>query len=84
MTHQKWCIVQQGIKQIADNPGEIILNYKLENLNVIFERKCKDGEKVNVYTKVTRLEDGNIDTEHRIENEYNECLTKLQGHWSKI
>lgn len=65
-------------------PEEIILNYKLENLSVIFEKECKYGEKVNVYTKMTKLEDGNINTEHRIENENNECLTKLQGHWSKI
>lgn len=64
-------------------PENILFGYNLKSLNVIFEKECKYGENINVYTKITELEDGNIKAEHRIENENNECLTKLEGNWTK-
>lgn len=65
-------------------PEEIIFNYKLDSVNVIFERECKYGQRINVYTKISEQEDGTIQTEHKIENENKEVLTRLEGKWSKL
>lgn len=64
-------------------PEEIVNNYSLDEIKVTFEKECKYGETVNVYTDIREAEGGALITVHRIETLDKRKLTKLIGCWKK-
>ncbi|MBU5454291.1 acyl-[acyl-carrier-protein] thioesterase [Caproiciproducens sp. MSJ-32] len=60
-------------------PKNIIDNYMLEEIKVIFEKECRYGEEVKVLTKITNNEDGTLTTQHKVLNSEGKELTKLEG-----
>lgn len=64
-------------------PEEIVNNYSLDEIKVTFEKECKYGEIVNVYTDIREEEDGALITVHKIETSDKRELTKLIGCWKK-
>lgn len=63
-------------------PQEIVDNYVLDEIKVTFEKECKYGETVRVFTDIREEEDA-IVTIHKIETLDNRELTKLTGCWRK-
>lgn len=64
-------------------PEDIVNNYVLSEVKVIFEKECKYGEEVKVFTDV-RVEEGDeIVTIHKIETVDGKELTRLIGRWNK-
>ena len=58
-------------------------NYVLNEVKVTFEKECKYGEEVKVFTDV-RVEEGDeIVTIHKIETVDGKELTRLIGRWNK-
>ena len=58
-------------------------NYVLSEVKVTFEKECKYGEEVKVFTDV-RVEEGDeIVTIHKIETVDGKELTRLIGRWNK-
>ncbi|MDV4150796.1 thioesterase [Clostridium sp. AL.422] len=64
-------------------PEEIVNNYSLHEVKVTFEKECKYGETVNVYTDVREGEGGSLITIHKIENLDKKVITKIIGCWKK-
>lgn len=62
-------------------PEDIVNNYTLHEIKVTFEKECKYGETVRVFTDVREEEDGTLITIHKIENLDNKELTRLIGYW---
>lgn len=63
-------------------PEEMVYNYKLEEINVIFEKECRYGEEVKIMSKVLKEEDGRLRTMHKISTLDGRDLTKLEGKWT--
>ena len=64
-------------------PEDIVNNYVLSEVKVTFEKECKYGEEVKVFTDV-RVEEGDeIVTIHKIETVDGKELTRLIGRWNK-
>lgn len=61
-------------------PEDIVNNYKLYDLKVTFQKECKYGESVNVYTDI-RQEGDKLVTIHNIENSEGVELTRLICEW---
>ena len=59
----------------------MVYNYKLEEINVIFEKECRYGEKVKISSKVLKDEKGKVKTIHKISTLEGKDLTKLEGIW---
>ena len=64
-------------------PEEIVDNYSLDEIKVTFEKECKHGEVVNVYTDLREQEDGSIISVHKIETLDKRELTRLIGCWKR-
>ncbi|MBE6053337.1 MAG: acyl-[acyl-carrier-protein] thioesterase [Clostridium sartagoforme] len=64
-------------------PEEIVNNYSLDEIKVTFEKECKYGEVVNVYTDIREERDGSLVTLHKIETLDKKELTRLIGCWKK-
>ena len=64
-------------------PEEIVNNYYLDEVKVTFEKECKYGEIVNVYTDIREEESGLLVSIHKIETEDKKELTKLIGCWKR-
>ena len=64
-------------------PEEIVDNYYLDEIKVTFEKECKYGEVVNVYTDIREEEGGLLVTVHKIETLDKRELTRLIGCWKK-
>lgn len=62
---------------------EIVNNYILSNIQVIFEKECKYGDKIKVFTNIIKEENGDLTTIHKIENKDSKTLTRLVGVWKK-
>lgn len=65
-------------------PKNIVDNYMLEEIKVIFEKECKYGEEVRVITKVRENEEGTLTSQHKVINSENKVLTKLEGRMIPI
>lgn len=61
-------------------PESIVNNYQLDEIQVTFEKECKYGEEVKVYTDL-REEQDELITIHKIENSEGTELTRLIGRW---
>lgn len=64
-------------------PEEIINNYSLDEIKVTFEKECKYGDTVNVYTDIREQEDGSLISVHKIETLDKKELTRLIGCWKR-
>lgn len=64
-------------------PEEIVNNYSLDEIKVTFEKECKYGETVNVYTDIRKGQDGSLITVHKIETLEKKELTRLIGCWKR-
>ncbi|WP_294187026.1 acyl-ACP thioesterase domain-containing protein [uncultured Clostridium sp.] len=64
-------------------PEEIVNNYSLDEIKVTFEKECKYGDTVNVYTDIREQEDGSLISIHKIETLDKKELTRLIGCWKR-
>lgn len=64
-------------------PEEIVNNYVLDEVRVTFEKECKYGEEVKVFTDIREEEGGALVTVHKIEASDGRELTRLIGCWKK-
>lgn len=64
-------------------PEDIVNNYVLDEIRVTFEKECKYGEEVKVFTDVRREEEDLV-TVHKIESSDGKELTRLIGCWKKL
>lgn len=65
-------------------PEEIVNNYVLDEVRVTFEKECKYGEEVKVFTDVREEEGGALVTVHKIEASDGRELTRLIGCWKRL
>lgn len=63
-------------------PENIVNNYKLVDLKVTFQKECKYGESVHVYTDIIEEEERLV-TIHNIENSEGIELTRLICKWER-
>jgi medium-chain acyl-[acyl-carrier-protein] hydrolase len=63
-------------------PMDIVLNYTLKNIKVIYEKETTYGETIKVFTEVVYKEEEAICT-HKIEDEQGKELTLLKTSWLK-
>lgn len=64
-------------------PEEIVNNYELHEIKVTFQKECKYGETVRVFTDVREEDGDSLVTVHKIETLDNRELTRLIGYWKK-
>lgn len=64
-------------------PEEIVNNYSLDEIKVTFEKECKYGDTVNVYTDIREEDGGELITIHKIETTDKKEVTRLIGCWKR-
>jgi acyl-ACP thioesterase len=64
-------------------PEEIVDNYYLDEIKVTFQKECKYGDVVNVYTDIREEEGGLLVSVHKIETSDKKELTRLIGCWKR-
>ena len=64
-------------------PLDIVLNYELKELSVIFEKECRYGAEILASCEVKENEDGLIIL-HKIEDNEGKELTVLTSKWTKL
>lgn len=65
-------------------PRELVLEYELSNVKVLFKKETTYGDKVHVSTQVINNEGNQITTVHKIVSRDEKLLTKLQLEWRNI
>ncbi|MBE6062032.1 MAG: acyl-[acyl-carrier-protein] thioesterase [Clostridium butyricum] len=65
-------------------PMEIVKEYEIKRIKVMFEKECKYGEVVSSSAAITQRDDINIQSKHIIENDDGKKLTLLEIEWEKI
>ncbi|MDY4079656.1 MAG: thioesterase [Clostridium sp.] len=64
-------------------PEDIIKNYTLSRIKIIFEKETKYGDVVTILTEVREEVENEIKTVHLIKSKDGVELTKLEMNWSK-
>ena len=64
-------------------PLEVILNYQLEELSVIFEKECRYGAEIIASYEIKENESGLVILHKIVDNEDKE-LTVLISKWKKL
>ena len=64
-------------------PEDIIKNYTLSRIKIIFEKETKYGDVVTILTEVKEEVDNEIKTVHLIKSKDGVELTKLEMNWNK-
>ena len=64
-------------------PEDIIKNYTLSRIKIIFEKETKYGDVVTILTEVREEVNNEIKTVHLIKSKDGVELTKLEMNWSK-
>lgn len=64
-------------------PLDIVLNYELKELSVIFEKECRHGAEITASYEIKEAEDGLIILHKIVDNDGRE-LTVLTSKWKKI
>ena len=62
---------------------DIIKNYTLSRIKIIFEKETKYGDVVTILTEVREEADNEIKTVHLIKSKDGVELTKLEMNWSR-
>lgn len=65
-------------------PMEIVLNYEMRDLSIIFIKECSYGTTINSVCEVKEGLDDELVIIHRIEDEEGKELTNLISKWKKI
>ncbi|MGG7179226.1 acyl-[acyl-carrier-protein] thioesterase [Clostridium paraputrificum] len=68
---------------IESVPVEVIKDYELKRIKVVFEKETTYGDTVHVSAQVIRNEENELVTIHTIKSEAGVELTKLEGKWVK-
>ena len=64
-------------------PEDIIKNYTLSRIKIIFEKETKYGDVVTILTEVREEVDNEIKTVHLIKSKDGIELTKLEMNWNR-
>lgn len=64
-------------------PAEIITNYELKRVKIVFEKETKYGDVVTILTDVKEESEDEIKTVHLIKSKDGKELTKLEMKWNK-
>ncbi|MFR9071489.1 MAG: acyl-[acyl-carrier-protein] thioesterase [Paraclostridium sp.] len=64
-------------------PRFILNEYKLFNIKVLFKKETTDGDTLYISSEVINNDNNNITTVHKITNNNENLLTKLQFIWKK-
>ena len=64
-------------------PLEIVLNYELKDLSVVFEKECKYGAEI-IASYVLREDNDELIVLHKIENDEGTELSILKSRWIKL
>lgn len=65
-------------------PVEIVSNYVLKRIKVVFEKETTYGEKISVSATVKEVEDKKLKTYHKIKNNEGSQLTVLEAEWEMV
>ncbi|SFD19728.1 acyl-[acyl-carrier-protein] thioesterase [Clostridium uliginosum] len=65
-------------------PLEVVKDYELNRIKVIFEKETTYGDKVSVTATVKQIDENNLKSYHRIRNNNGNKLTILETEWRKI
>ncbi|MGL4453270.1 MAG: acyl-[acyl-carrier-protein] thioesterase [Sarcina sp.] len=65
-------------------PNDIIDEYCISNVKVLFKKESVLSENIKVLTNIKRLEDGTINSIHNIVGEDDKIRTKLEFKWRKL
>ena len=66
---------------IESVPQEIIKDYELKRIKVVFDKETTYGHKIDVSTQIIKEDDGKIRTLHLITSDDDKKLTKLEVEW---
>lgn len=64
-------------------PQDVISNYELRRIKVIFEKETTYGDKISVSATVKEIDDHNLKSYHKIRNGEGDQLTLLEADWEK-
>lgn len=64
-------------------PLEIVLNYELKDLSVVFEKECKYGAEI-IASYELREDNDELIVLHKIENDEGTELSILKSRWIKL
>lgn len=65
-------------------PPEVVSNYVLKRIKVIFEKETTYGEKISASATVKEIDDDKLKSYHKIKNSDGDQLTLLEGDWEKV
>jgi len=65
-------------------PLDVISNYVLKRIKVVFEKETTYGDKVSVSATVKEMDDINLKSYHTIRNSEGNQLTLLEADWRKL
>ena len=65
-------------------PIDIVNNYALKRIKVVFEKECIYGDKVSVSATLKEIDDDNLKSHHKIRNGEGNQLTLLEVEWEKL
>ena len=68
---------------IESVPVEVVKDYEIKRIKIVFEKETKYGDSIHVSAEVNEQEDGSLVTLHRITNRDGDELTVLEAHWEK-
>ena len=68
---------------IESVPVEVVKDYEIKRIKIVFEKETKYGDAIHVSAEVNEQEDGSLVTLHRITNRDGDELTVLEAHWKK-
>ena len=64
-------------------PLEIVLNYELKDLSVVFEKECKYGAEITAACQIIEQEE-KLTILHKISDQEGKELTILTSRWEKL
>ena len=64
-------------------PEDIVNNYRLSNIKVLFKKETSYGDTIHISTEVIKNENDKINTLHTITSTEGKLLTKLQLEWQQ-
>lgn len=64
-------------------PEDIVNNYRLSNIKVLFKKETSYGDTIHISTEVMKNENDKINTLHTITSTEGKLLTKLQLEWKQ-
>ena len=65
-------------------PQEVITNYVLRRIKVIFEKETTYGDKISVSATIKEIDDAKLKSYHKIKNSEGSQLTLLEADWEKV